>query len=107
MRQDHLKLAYDLGAQAALEDLGLTKSAGILDALKRLLRVAPEAETAVLNTVMKNPYKIPRPGSMRETFLNNMTDAQLAELSVSTPPLRTLRPSLKRYSRGTIDNGPY
>jgi hypothetical protein len=34
-KKSHLKIAHDLGAQAALEELGLAKSAGILDLLKR------------------------------------------------------------------------
>jgi hypothetical protein len=95
MSQDLLKIAYDLGAQAALEDLGLAKSAGILDFLKRFSPAAAKAEPAVAKAVAKNPYGFARPAS-RSKLLDSMTDAQLAALKVSTPPLAELSPKVKK-----------
>jgi hypothetical protein len=99
MRQDHLKIAYDLGAQAALEDLGLAKSAGILDFLKRFSpAAAAKAEPAVAKAVAKNPYGFARPAS-RSKLLDSWTDDQLAALKVIPPPLATLSPSLERLAK--------
>ena len=46
MSQDFLKVSYELGAQAALEDLGLTKSAGIAQGLRKLFGKSTLADEA-------------------------------------------------------------
>jgi hypothetical protein len=99
MSQDLLKIAYDTGAQAALEDLGLSKSAGILDFLKRLSPAAAKAEPTVAKAVAKNPYGFARPNASRKALLDSLSRDQLAALKVTPPPLATLSPSLERLAK--------